>query len=91
MARRCTIVGGPSKYDLMLALFDGDAFNRRKVTFQLDDRQIGATVDFFINEAAREDSSGESWAFKGAGKVAGMSLYAHGCFSTQIRSGWIEF
>lgn len=74
-----TIVRGPSKFELMLALFDHTMDNGRTVTFVVghgaammcdtDGRELGLTgakpVKVAINEVGRESGDGESFLFKG--------------------------
>ena len=73
-----TILRGPTKLELMLALFDNTMENGRTVTFLVgngaarthDDsgRELitGATrVTVAINEVSRESGDGDSWMIKG--------------------------
>ncbi len=95
--KRWLIVDGPSKCDLMLALFDGDCYHcRRPLTFSLEDPEpepmAPKSVDlpFVIEEIGRKDGSGENWNFKGV-YVSNQKCLAQGFFSTRTRKGWIEF
>jgi len=79
MTTRHIIVNGPSKFDLMLALFDGDNTKRRLVKFDrpADTRPavndatpvakplVVYVFDICINSIEREDGSGERWLFGG--------------------------
>ncbi|OGD66736.1 hypothetical protein A2442_01245 [Candidatus Campbellbacteria bacterium RIFOXYC2_FULL_35_25] len=71
----------------MLALFDGDHENRRKVEFVLVG---GYTLPFLINEAEREDGSAENWNFKGLYQMGSGYYPVFGFFSTRTRQGWVE-
>jgi hypothetical protein len=53
---------GPSKFDLMLALFDRKSVNTRKVEFQ-----TGANKSYTasISMVRAEDGSGDSWIIEG--------------------------
>ncbi len=97
MARRSNIVDGPSKFDLMLALFDVYSNRRRTVEFLLENpeaKQVDlqcASLNFVINEVGREDGGDENWLFKGYYKVADRNGHVRGFFSTRTRKGWVEF
>ena len=79
MATQCKIVNGPSKFDLMLALFDScSKSGYRRVTFnyikgdEIDPKNghkicygLSLPIEVLINEVGKEDGSGESWMFKG--------------------------
>ena len=85
---RFEIVNGPSKFDLMLALFDGNCDHRRIVDFTLlSPQKEHKTFSCIINDLKREDGSGESWLFAGYFGVNPL----HGYFSTKHRKGWIKF
>jgi len=97
MAYRLTITNGPSKWDLMLALFDGDVRHRRTVTFSLEDPAPQCDhpgipdLDFVINGIQREDVSGELWLLEGYYPGFNRNRPMRGCFNTQTRRGWLEF
>lgn len=57
------IVHGPSKFDLMIALFHGDGNERQQVAFKVKGRKLEIIIT--VNEVAREDGSGEGWCFQG--------------------------
>jgi hypothetical protein len=86
------ITGGPSKFDLMLALFDR-ASGIRGVTFDIQ-RFEYPSVGVVINEVGLEDGSGESWNFKG--KTVKSKDYPEcrnvmGHFHTGYRTGIIQY
>jgi hypothetical protein len=59
-----TIVGGPSKLDLMLALFDRKPNNTRDVEFKFaGPGKVSALV--IIDGIDAADSAGESWYYRG--------------------------
>jgi hypothetical protein len=58
MANCVEIKSGPSKFDLMLALFDCDIDKVRTVSFELSN---GTEIEVGISSVEREDGSGESW------------------------------
>lgn len=94
MARRDNIVNGPSKFDLMLTLFDGDSSHRRTVAFLLENPETEpwcGSLNFVINKVEREDGSGENWLFRGYSSDTDKNLPVKGLFSTRTRKGWIEF
>ena len=82
------IVKGPSKYDLMLSLFDSTASNPRFVEFtvkrlrSVDNHTI--TVRLVIQLVEREDGYGESWHFVGDGR--GQSNF-RGHYNCEKRNG----
>ncbi|MBX4210592.1 hypothetical protein KW783_01320 [Candidatus Parcubacteria bacterium] len=64
MATKFTITNGPSKWDLMLSLFDGSSDHRRQVSFTVlpDDDPTGAKIiiDQIAKERGREPTQGYS-------------------------------
>jgi hypothetical protein len=80
------IVNGPSKFDLMVSLFDNNAKPRRTVRFFLDH---GHELDVAITMIQQEDGSGESWNFTGTATYAdgGTSFHVRGYFGTRSRKG----
>ncbi|MBI3573158.1 MAG: hypothetical protein HY092_03090 [Candidatus Kerfeldbacteria bacterium] len=56
------IINGPSKWDLMLSLFDSKTGHEHEVQFQLE---VGVTMHVFLSSVEREDGSAESWNFQG--------------------------
>lgn len=105
MATQHKIVNGPSKFDLMLALFDPNSKpDFRKVTFSyflsgyIDPKTghkivdcLERTAEVIIIEISKEDNSGESWMFKGVFNESTGNTHVRGYFHTQRRNGWIEF
>jgi hypothetical protein len=65
-ANEITIVGGPSKFDLMVSLF-GTNREKRTVYFDVVGPVSGIRVsaEFVIAAVEREDGSGESWLIQG--------------------------
>ena len=106
MTAQTQISGGPSKFDLMVSLFDGSQKPRRTVRFGVDSgrrnpvgprntEQSGVIyddMDVDITAIEREDFSGESWFFQG--HIANVSVARrgriHGYYSTKTRSGWFK-
>jgi hypothetical protein len=96
------IVRGPSKFELMLALFDHTMTNGRTVTFvvgngaammhEASGRELGLTgatrVEVAINEVGRESGDGESWLFKGY--VPGGAKSVEGYYSTRTNTGRLK-
>ena len=62
MAIQQFIDDGPSKWDLMLGLFDNTMSKPRAVDFTLHD---GTTLKVVLNGLKRESGSGEDWCFEG--------------------------
>jgi hypothetical protein len=96
---RFSLVNGPSKFDLMAALFVGSSGSNghSPVTFTTEDEQ---EIEVYINKVGREDGSGESWIFEGfiskVNKVPvkfapGDSNNVTGWFRTSNRRGWFEY
>lgn len=81
------IVGGPSKFDLMLSLFDGNKSPRRTVEFKLQESQIPITVA--ITSVQQENGSGESWNILGEIVNSDRGFKIDGYFSTKARAGWL--
>lgn len=90
------VVNGPSKFDLMLGLFDSKAVNARAVAFQLQD---GRCIEVVVNAVSQEDGSGESWNIEGrarrlstdVGPVPPVPRRLKGYYSTQGRKGWLRW
>lgn len=89
MATQYRIIDGPSKWDLMQALFEPVSANRF-VEFRVAglSGKDSCCDRVSISEIAREDGSGESWNL--AGNSPG-GWYFHAYFSTKNRKGWIKF
>jgi hypothetical protein len=58
------ITNGPSKFDLMVALFHGSCDNRHLVNFSVVGEIYPIIV--LINSVSREDVSGDCWIIKGS-------------------------
>lgn len=94
------ITDGPSRWDFMLAIFDGDYLHRREVSFSIEDpkrkpenQHISSSL-FIIDEVGRQGESDEKWLFNGLGYYPGTDSdrrIVHGFFSTHTRKGWVEF
>ncbi len=86
------ITDGPSKFDLMLALFDR-AHGPRPVVFYVK-QPDQPLIMVIIHELGLEDGSGASWLFKGSttDSVGGRlpSQRVSGYFRTDKRTGYIK-
>jgi hypothetical protein len=96
------IVNGPSKFDLMLALFDWAPHRRVEITLDEgisdDGPNYGRKHDLLIMGVSAENDSGESWNISGnltfSVRGHGQSLRNsprsfRGNFRTDTRKGWI--
>lgn len=84
--RAFRILNGPSKFDLMLSLFDGNKEPRRTVKFRLEG--LKQEVEVAITSVQQEDGSGESWNWEGNLKLAkGRGYHVRGYFATKGRMG----
>ena len=83
------ILDGPSKFDLMLAVFDNTGEHPRTVSFSC--KHSGSSAIFKINVdiclAGHEDGSGECWIFEGVYRTNGKRV--KGFFRTNSRKGHI--
>jgi hypothetical protein len=92
MATNYKILRGPSKWDLMLSLFDSTMGSPRyawfKVTPEDHNSKEPKSMDFcvLVNGVSREDGSSESWIFNGYS--AGRKV--NGWFRTTNREGRLE-
>ena len=89
------IVGGPSKWDLSIALFDSQMVNPRTVEFKTN---AGASFLASLNSVLREDGSGESFEIQGYARpyTARGAIPAPGqqvviYYRTDRRKGHIRF
>ena len=80
---------GPSKFDLMLSLFDGNKEPRRTVEFDLGGTRGLITVA--ITMIQQEDGSGESWNFEGWITNYRRNFGVKGYYSSKGRTGCITF
>jgi hypothetical protein len=100
MTNRFVITDGPSKWDLMVSLFEGNKTPRTRVRFTVENYPspggllITAEIDVGIVAIQQEDGSGESWNFQGCtnhtytNKQVGV---IRGYYSTRCRRGSYEF
>ena len=88
---RFSVVGGPSKFDLMLSLFDGNQTPRRTVDFQLEGKKYPISVA--ILGVQQEDGSGESWNIEGLlwDKHHSEGYKVKGYYVTKGRAGSLVF
>ena len=82
-------IGGPSKFDMMLSLFDGNKEPRRTVEFQLEGARAPITV--YVTSVQQEDGSGESWNFEGGLTNYRRGFHLRGYYSSKSRTGHITF
>ena len=82
-------VGGPSKFDLMLSLFDGNKEPRRTVEFKLEGAREAIVVA--ITAVQQENGSGESWNFEGQLVNYRCGFNVRGYYSSNSRKGYITF
>lgn len=81
------ISNGPSKFDLMLALFDSRPPDRRWITFHVEEYRR-ETLDVHVLAVERKDGSCERWNFKGLVRFSEhYGGYCSGTYSTQDRKG----
>lgn len=90
-ATRFSIEDGPSKFDLMAALFDG-----KKVIITLRDAAPPTTgrmrlPEVYVRSVEIEDGSRESWLIKGWCSGPSGSREFTGYFDSRTRKGWMEF
>lgn len=82
------IIDGPSKFDLMVSLFDGTTESQKVLVFRLDNQRI---LNIRITSLQREDGSGENWIFQGFTnhypRPYAEEQHVNGFFSTQNRKG----
>jgi len=90
---RSTIINGPSKWDFVLSLTDGEYQRQRLVVFELEAGygRPPLSVNVAINGIERENESDESWLFSGVSLCPISSEKIKGHFSTKTRKGWMEF
>ncbi len=86
------ILNGPSKWDLMLSLFDSREVNLRVVSFTVESGDKKFQLDVTVSEVVREDGSGESWLLQGyTVPTAGFRREFKAWYRTDRRVGWIEW
>jgi hypothetical protein len=83
------IVNGPSKFDLMVSLFEeGNPESPHTVKFVLED---GREANVAITMIQKEDGSGESWNYVGRGDLGGrIWFHMNGYFSSRTRRGTLN-
>lgn len=96
------LVAGPSKWDLMIALFQGNTDTQERVEFTVDGTHEGDDIRgklyLRINVLGREDGSGDCWLFEGfaaftpdGNRVKILDNFkVHGYFGLRSRQGWIQ-
>lgn len=84
-----SVTGGPSKFDLMLSLFDGNKDSRRTVEFKLEGVRLPIVVAITMVE--REDGPGESWNFQGHLTNYHRGFDVRGHYFSNSRKGYITF
>jgi hypothetical protein len=87
------IIGGPSKFDLMIAFFDKNGKHRRPVRFKIKGPDFPGEIEVpvVINALTWEDGSGNNWLFEGYssdGPFQGLNVV--GFFNLNRREGWIK-
>jgi hypothetical protein len=84
-----TISGGPSKYDLMLGLFDRECNRPRPVYFklQIPGRSHPQGMELHVESVGIEDGSGESWIVSGSDWKNNVKYKLY--YSTQTRTGTV--
>lgn len=82
------VVGGPSKFDLMVSLFEGNPQHRRTVAFKLEG--LRQEVHVAITGVQQEDGSGESWNIEGWVKGE-PSAHVKAYYTSRGRSGYFRF
>ena len=95
---RFEIKNGPSKWDMVLAIFDGDELHRRTVNFVVSGPPIVLgdlvlpSLPFVVDGAKRDHLSEDDWQIWGY-PFCGYkhNRYMKGFYSTQSRTGWLEF
>ena len=85
---RLDIVDGPSKFDIMISLFDSNRRHRRTVPFSL--RSLRLKLDVAITSVQQEDDSGESWNIEGW-VTDGLTANVKGYYNSRRREGNFRF
>lgn len=88
MATQFHINAGPSKFDLMLSLFE-----RKQVTFTIEDTPtLNATIEAVIQQIQAEDGNSESWNIEGIvkHKVYDHSTDWEGRIDESRFTGWFD-
>jgi hypothetical protein len=82
------VVGGPSKFDLMVSLFEGNPKDRRTVAFKLEG--LRQEIKVAITGVQQEDGSGESWNIEGW-VMGEPSAHVKVYYCSRGRSGFFRF
>jgi hypothetical protein len=82
------IVGGPSKFDLMVSLFEGNPHCRRTVAFKLEG--LRQEINVAITGIQQADGSGESWNFDGW-VLGEPHAHVKGYYGSHGRAGYFHF
>ena len=98
-----TVVNGPSRWDLSVALFDRSSVNCRKVFF-VTEPPLSLGFEVQVTSIQAEDGSGESWNIEGYATMIGTSegpeknssvpspsLRVFIYFRTDRRKGYVKF
>lgn len=93
MAVNYKIVGGPGKWDLMLALFHGTTKEQHIVGIKYMVSNHEVEFPHRLIGVIREDGSGEGWFLKGfvAADTEHFDVRFKALYRTDTRRGWIEF
>ena len=83
--RRYEITAGPSKFDLMIALFTG-----KDVFFELADEGGRSFQITGLSNAAPQFKECEEWLFTGLRRYDYEHPEVNGRFSTRTRKGYLE-
>lgn len=84
-SEKLEIVNGPSKFDLMLALFDREGGSKIKLSIQ--EGEGSNSLEFELHAVGRHGFSKEDWHIK----VTNERHIYEGRYSTQTRKGHIEY
>lgn len=91
-----TILHGPTKFDLMMAFFDGDHTCRRRLKFKIEKpdnsvlNKIQIIAEAVINKIEWEDGSGNSWNMEGLFQINDTSFKGSAYYSTKKLSGHLS-
>lgn len=80
------IVNGPSKWDLVTALFDG---KQVEFTIKFNDGITKAIIKVQVNSVEAEDGSRDSWNLKGG--IVGLGQWSEGKSQTTETISWRNF
>lgn len=86
----CEIINGPSKFDLMVSLFDGENICPHKVTFEFKDFWAVKHIRKVRINSVERDKGFENWKIKGTlvgTLVEEPEREVHGEYSTRLRTG----